>query len=541
MIDDKLLDAYVAELEALRVHGRNFALSYPDIASRLDISSRRSKDPQVERMVESAAFLAARLRLMIENNATELPQAMLSLIAPALVEPVPSMALIELVGGTEERFVPRGSRFDCMVGGGAPVCFSTTMPFTAAPITLRLRRLNPPGRNDDGIGVEVSGLPPQPLLLCLGNNERTAALLMDAFAETLSGIEVVPPNNGATISIPLRQLRIHGFAADEAALPVRPATHPAHRTATEFLVFPEKFRFVSLEGLALKSGSEVRFFFNRTLSLPEIMAPDLITVNRIPVINLWQSAATPIDIDGRRLEYPVRVDALRYRSVECHSVERVDLYQSGTAQRQRLDPVVSLGEVQGSTVRWGVRRSVSKSGGEALLYFEGLDYRILGRQRLLATASVLASNRDIAQHARTGASLNPLDGLGGWRGLLGTAPTNYKPALSGARAMETMIGYLQSHMAGLATEARRGLLSDYLKGFPGGDEAGWIDGIGNVAFRNVAELRQGQPQPGLAVVITFDTLSHPDTSQAIVKRVLGQLFEGQRGINRIQQVGLRGL
>ena len=110
MIDDKLLDAYVAELEALPGHGRNFALSYPDIVSRLDISSRRSKDPQVERVVESAAFLAARLRLMIENNATELPLAMLSLIAPSADQ---------LVSGTEERFVPRGSRFDCMVSGGA--------------------------------------------------------------------------------------------------------------------------------------------------------------------------------------------------------------------------------------------------------------------------------------------------------------------------------------------------------------------------------------------------------------------------------------
>jgi len=69
LLDNRLLSAYVAELTALRSHGREFAEAYPDIASRLDIGERQSRDPQVERVVESSAFLAARLRRMIEESA----------------------------------------------------------------------------------------------------------------------------------------------------------------------------------------------------------------------------------------------------------------------------------------------------------------------------------------------------------------------------------------------------------------------------------------------------------------------------------------
>ena len=99
------------------------------------------------------------------------------------------------------------------------------------------------------------------------------------------------------------------------------------------MVFPEKFRFVSITGLPLESGSEIRFRFSRRLVLPPVLPPDLITVNRVPAVNMWPTAASPFDITGRQLEYPVRADALRYRTVECHSVESVEIY-GRTAERR---------------------------------------------------------------------------------------------------------------------------------------------------------------------------------------------------------------
>ena len=539
MIDTRLLNAYVSELEALRNHGRDLATIYPDIAGRLDIGAHRSRDPHVERVVESAAFLAARLRLMINSTATEIPLATLSALAPALSEPVPSMALLKFQSGSEHQEVPRGSRFDYQVGGQVLACFSTTTNATISPLSLRIRRLQPSRAHSDGLAVRLLGLPPpKTLTLCLGNDELSAATLMDGFDEALSAIEVIPPGGGAPINIPKSYVRIHGFERNEAALPVRPAAHRAHRIVTEFMVFPEKFRFISLTGLPLRPKSEIRFRFSRPLQLPPMLPPDVITVNRIPSVNLWQAVATPIDVNGHKIEYPVRVDSLRYRTTECHIVEKCDMYSAGN-KPIRLDPVVAMGEVQETDIRWGIRRNVSRGSSEVLMYFQGLDYSVLGRRQFLVTPSILASNQSLAQRTPSGADLYPVESLGDWRCSLVTTPTVYRPAITGLRAIETLIGYLKSSMSGLVAESQRGLLRDYLKRFPGGTEVGWIDGINSVSLHPVASLQNGHTQSGLAIAIAFDSERYRTTSKAMVRRVIGELFEGQRGINRVEEVIVR--
>ena len=535
MIDNQLLDAYIAELEALRNHGRDFAHAYPDIAADLDIGPRRSRDPHVERVVDSIAFLSARMRLMIEEDATQLPLATLSMLAPALVEPVPTMAVLQLHDGSEEQDIPRGARFDFEVAGQAVACFSTTMPTVAAPMKLRLRRLESPS-GGDAIGVQVRGVPPERLLLNIGNDAIGTATLMDALEEDLAGIDLVPPN-GVPIRLPMSVLRMHGFNDDESALPVRPAAHKAHRVVIEFMAFPEKFAFVSVAGLPLESGSELVFRFSRPLQLPPALPQDLITVNRVPAVNLWQSAATPFDINGRQLEYPVRVDALRYRTVECHSVEAVDIH-GPDGETERIDPVVAFGEVLDTDIRWGVRRSVSRVGGELLMYFDGLDYGELGRERYLAAPYVLASNRDVAARVPVGRPLNSVGSIGDWRCSLAGAPSSYLPALAGSAAMESLIGYLRSSMTSLENGGVN-MLHSYLEHFPGASKASWIKDLGPLTTFPVAAMRMGYPQPGIGVEVVFDRPRNRTTSTALLKRVVGLLLESQRGINRVQNVAIR--
>ena len=61
MPHDELLAYYERELTYLRQMGAEFAERYPKIASRLMLESTRCEDPHVERLIESAALLAARI------------------------------------------------------------------------------------------------------------------------------------------------------------------------------------------------------------------------------------------------------------------------------------------------------------------------------------------------------------------------------------------------------------------------------------------------------------------------------------------------
>ena len=539
MIDRQLLQAYTAELEALRDHGREFAAAFPDVAGHLDIGAMRSRDPHVERVVESAAFLAARLRLMMEEGAAEIPQTMLSLIAPALAEPIPSMTVLQIRDGNEPQAIPRGTRFDYEVDGQALSCFSTTMDIHAHPMSFRLRRLSPSSGAPDGLAARVLGAPPRDrLLMFVGSNRVNAATLLDALDEELAWIKVVPPGGGDGAFVPTTNLRLHGFGTSEAALPVRPAVHRAHRVLTEFLVFPDKFRFVSLVGVPLQPGCEVQFGFSRPLQLPESLSDDLLMANHVPAVNLWKAAAEPINITGRQLEYPVRVDALRYRSTECHSVESVSLYgQRG--ETERIDPVVAYGNTRGTSIRWAVRRQVSRGIASVLLLFEGLDFGQLGREQYLATPSVLANNRDLAPRVPTRQMLQPVAALGDWRCSVALAPTAYRQPVTAGTEMESLLGYLRTSMTSLAGNPAH--LKDFLSHFPGAEEANWINGIGGTSLRPVATVRSGTPRPATEVRLRFDQGNHRATSGAVLKRVLGLLFESQRGINRVQNVAVTRL
>ena len=536
MIDNELIEAYLVELDALRNHGRELARTHPEIAARLDIGPRASRDPDVERVVQSAAFLAARLRLMIEARSTEVPLALLTLLAPALVEPVPSLTIVEFAGGTESRRILRGTRLDYQIAGHAVVCFSTTMDMTAVPGRLSLERLEPGAGHVDGIGMRFTGINGNRLLLCLGNDGLTAAVLMDAFSTALAAIEVVEADGRTAHRVPVDTLRIEGFDPKEAALPVRPAVHRAHRVVTEFVNFPEKFRFVSLSGVSLRPGCHVRFWFSQRLALPTRLPQDLISMNRVPAINLWSTAASPFDLTERVLEYPVRVDALRYRTVECQSVEEVRLY-GGRGQQRSIDPILSLGNLHGSDVRWGIRRVVTRAGGEILLHFKGLNFRTLGQERLLAVPRVMANNRDVAARVPFGAPLDPVESLGDWRCRNASTPTRYRSATTGGGAVESLLGYLRSSMASLGGDRlTHGSLQDFLRRFPGGADATWIRGLGPVSFRHIATTRGGMPQPGLAIVVNFNRTDHHTTSEAMVRRVLSLLINSQRGINQVEDV-----
>ena len=534
MIDDRLLNAYVNELEALRVHGGELAERFPDIAARLDIGPRRSRDPQVERLVESAAFLAARLRMLVESQATELPMALLTMIAPALLDPVPPMAIVHLGGGSEMQAVPRGTRLDHH-GDHGLVCLATTMDVTAAPYSVRATRLAAEGDYADGISLRISGQPPPTLQLFLGDSSVAAATLIDAIAEDLAVVEVVQRDGEGYTAASPRQLRMRGFQAREAALPVRAEAHQAHRLVTEFLVFPAKFHFASLGDLPFRNGTEIRLRFTRPLALGPELPDDLVAVNRVPVVNLWSTSATPFEINGRQLEYPVRADARRYRGVECHAVEEVHLHGSSGAP-VRLDPMLASGDIQDTEVRWGTRRAVSHAGAEVMLYFQGLDYGTLGRRTYLAVPRVLASNGDMARRGRVGERLYPVSGLGDWRAALASVPTNYRPALVRPEAMRTLIGYMQSSVSSLASTGRRSPLRRYLRQFAGGEEATWIDAIGRVAVRPFATLRGGLPQPGVRAYVALDPSRSRTTSRTVMKRVLAELFDSQRGLNRVEEV-----
>src|ERR1700741_4975621 len=93
---DDLLLYYERELAYIRQMGGQFTGKFPKVASRLVREADKCEDPHVERLIESFAFLAARVHLKIDDEFPEITEALLSIVYPHYIRPTPSMTIVEM-------------------------------------------------------------------------------------------------------------------------------------------------------------------------------------------------------------------------------------------------------------------------------------------------------------------------------------------------------------------------------------------------------------------------------------------------------------
>src|SRR5215813_2414171 len=99
---DELLAYYERELGFLRHMGADFAQKYPKIAGRLLLEADKCEDPHVERMLEAFAFLSARVHLKIDDEFPEITEALLNILYPHYLRPIPSMSIVEFHADSEQ-------------------------------------------------------------------------------------------------------------------------------------------------------------------------------------------------------------------------------------------------------------------------------------------------------------------------------------------------------------------------------------------------------------------------------------------------------
>jgi type VI secretion system protein ImpG len=115
----------------------------PKIAEFREVSSLRGsskpdkcEDPHVERLLEAFAFLAARVHLKIDDEFPEITEALLSVVYPHYIRPIPSMSIVELEVDPGQGKLTTGpqhrARLDALLASGrrravqVPHCYDTT-------------------------------------------------------------------------------------------------------------------------------------------------------------------------------------------------------------------------------------------------------------------------------------------------------------------------------------------------------------------------------------------------------------------------------
>ena len=361
-MSDSLLPYYNRELVAIRRLAAEFADTHPKIAGRLRLSADAVDDPHVARLLEGVAFLAARVHRRLDDEFPELTDALLGVLYPHYLAPVPSCTIVQLHGQPDmpgAHTVAAGIALDTEPVRGELCRFRTAYPVTLWPVEIDTVRLSglplAAPVNPDAAGavavlrIGLKCASPTGSFAQLGVDRlrfflRGAANVALPLYELLSGhvLSVAcadGPNDPAPEVLPTGAVSPVGFAAEEALLPWPARSFSGFRLLTEYFAFPEKFLFLDFGGLAAKAASagnrmEIFVYLDRAVpDLERAVSAEALALGCTPAINLFPQRCEPLPLTGAEIEYRVVPDARRPAATEIWSVDRVRETQSDGSAR----------------------------------------------------------------------------------------------------------------------------------------------------------------------------------------------------------------
>ena len=157
---DELLTYYERELGFVRRMATEFGDKYPRIAGRLQLERGKCDDPHVERLIEAFALLAARVHLKIDDDFPEITQALLQVLYPHYLRPVPSMSIARFEIDPDQGRLSKGYRIprhQSLHSRTSSCDFRTAYPVVLWPLTVAEADYEEPGPSD-GAGGSPTGV-----------------------------------------------------------------------------------------------------------------------------------------------------------------------------------------------------------------------------------------------------------------------------------------------------------------------------------------------------------------------------------------------
>ncbi len=355
-MSNALYGYYERELLFIREEAQQFAAQYPAAAGRLLLEPNGSIDPHVERLVESFALLAGRIQKKIDDDFPELTDALLGVLYPHYLAPIPSMTVVQFEAEPanakpEGIHIKPGTRLHTQKIDGCECRFRTCYPTTLWPLEIVKAQLQslpltdglqPPSGAVAALRIQVacrgqlqlSNLQLDALRVYLDGADEVVARLYGLIFNNTIGMELrsLDENrSAATVALdPKDSLRQVGYGRDEGLLPYPRQSFLGYRLLTELFAFPYKFHFVDVAGWQQAAeqdfgrNAEIVLYLDASLDgLEQEVEADNFRLGCCPAVNLFEKTAEPIKLTHTKSSYRVLPDVRRPLETEVYSVDSV--------------------------------------------------------------------------------------------------------------------------------------------------------------------------------------------------------------------------
>lgn len=418
------LNRYNDELLALRRRAARFADAFPKIAGRLRMTGDVADDPHVERLIQSFAYSAARVRQKLDDEFPELTDGLIETLYPHYLAPLPSMSIVRFKADdtlASVQTVPRHTEILAEPIGGEACRFRTTQDVEMVPVEitgaiLSGQPIDAPVSPYTGIAgclrLSIRPLDPRKpfgdigisrLRLHIPSPWRQAVAIHELLANHTLGIALARhADDREPVFLPANNLKPVGFEPEQAMLPYPAPSFVGYRLLTEFFALPQKFLFLDLDGLNVWTGEtlEVFIYLDETdAKLERVVSARDFALNATPVVNLFRQVCEPISVDGTRTEYRLLPDARRQKTREIYSVDRV-LLTGSRGQEEFCQPFFGRSQRAGnSSSYWQAYRRFDEDDGtsDMEIAFVDRNRRFAGPMDVVASVDTLCLNRDLPE------------------------------------------------------------------------------------------------------------------------------------------------
>ena len=589
-MSDTLFPYYEAELVFIRKLATEFAKKYPAAAARLQLEPDRSTDPHVERLIESFALLTARVQHKLHDEFPELTDAMLGVLYPHALAPIPSMATVQL-HLDPARATPEGvgfarhSELRTAPVGDLRCTYRTASAVTLWPLSVAEATLRPPPfpsgitppagavaalvlrlQANGELGFDALQL--RQLRVHLAGDGSLTTPLYELLLNRALGVAYRAPGKPAVMLTPAEALAPAGFAPEDALLDYPANVFAGYQLLTEYFAYPAKYLYFDLLNLdrARDAGAtrslEIVIYFGRTNArLEQLTDADTFRLGCTPVVNLFERTAEPIELTHTRPEYRVTPDVARPHGYEVYSVEQVTAAGTTGGDREyRPFYYYRRGEERTRRAFWHAsrRRSVRADdrGSDVYLHLVDASFNPAVAADDTLIVRTLCTNRDLPTqlpHAADEVRFEPAFAAPGVTMRAVRNPTaSLRPPPAKGRYWHLISHLNLNHLSmtgdAAGAEAFRGLLALYdLTDADTDPQAAAlarqaIQGVESVAARRVTLWVSGPDggvARGLEVGVMFDEAQYAGTSPYLFASVLERFFGLYVSINTFSQLVAR--
>lgn len=445
-MSDTLVKKYHEQLSYLRDAGQSFSVKHPKTASLLKLDKQGSADPFVERLLQSFAFLTAKVQANQEEGQNYLSRSLLNVLYPMASLMLPSVTTVQLKPNDNAQsatVLQKGVSFETDPNSKQNCSFRLGYDTQLMPLVIKECVLDTvlalpgnivaPRSTKAFLRISIDktheaftfnqGLPPS-LRVYIKSFKQYTQLLISYLLQHQIGC-IATTNKGDEIrqtAIKHKPLTTVGFDHESLLIPTEQSGYEDCQIFSEYAAYPEKHYYFDLQGFAQLVTDLYDTNLNIYIFLDDIQ-PEILTciektefcLGCAPIINLFESDAYPINIAQDINHYPLESTLpLTKGQYEIYKVNSCVVWQQGGdyVNAQPLYHEVLLGEQIESTVYWEAKQvacwefgNTELKGTEQMLH---INVPVTLNDRHFLKAHMLCTNRDEVLAHHWGNKINEL-------------------------------------------------------------------------------------------------------------------------------------